>query len=171
MGFPEMAFNLFPGMGGYSLVARRSGMRLAEELIGTGESHTEWLQARGRRRAVRGRRLATRTFIDVLPQAQRHARMRAPAVVLPVALGTMDITEDWVEAAFSIDPKDRAYMERLVSAEPAQAAAVEAGGSRIERPAAGVQAPGDPAHALRRSGAAARQPFGELAAGMGLAYR
>ncbi len=33
MGFPEMAFNLFPGMGGYSLVARRSGMKLAEELI------------------------------------------------------------------------------------------------------------------------------------------
>ena len=47
MGFPEMAFNLFPGMGGYSLVARRSGMKLAEELIGSGESHTaEWFQAR-----------------------------------------------------------------------------------------------------------------------------
>jgi DSF synthase len=29
----------------------------------------------------------------------------------------MDITEDWVEAAFSIDPKDRAYMERLVMAQ------------------------------------------------------
>ncbi len=33
MGFPEIAFNLFPGMGGYSLVARKAGMRLAEELI------------------------------------------------------------------------------------------------------------------------------------------
>ena len=32
LGFPEIAFNLFPGMG-YSLVARRSGMKLAEELI------------------------------------------------------------------------------------------------------------------------------------------
>ena len=48
MGFPEMAFNLFPGMGGYSLVARRSGMKLAEELIGSGESHTaEWFHGRG----------------------------------------------------------------------------------------------------------------------------
>ncbi|SUB16596.1 Fatty acid oxidation complex subunit alpha [Pantoea agglomerans] len=37
MGFPEIAFNLFPGMGGYSLVARRSGMKLAEELICEGE--------------------------------------------------------------------------------------------------------------------------------------
>lgn len=37
LGFPEIAFNLFPGMGGYSLVARRSGMKLAEELIYKGE--------------------------------------------------------------------------------------------------------------------------------------
>lgn len=48
MGFPEIAFNLFPGMGGYSLVARRSGMKLAEELICEGESHSaEWFETRG----------------------------------------------------------------------------------------------------------------------------
>ena len=47
MGFPEIAFNLFPGMGGYSLVARRSGMKLAEELICEGESHSaEWYEDR-----------------------------------------------------------------------------------------------------------------------------
>ena len=40
MGFPEIAFNLFPSMGGYSLVARKAGMRLAEELIWGGKSHT-----------------------------------------------------------------------------------------------------------------------------------
>ena len=66
MGFPEMAFNLFPGMGGYSLVARRSGMRLAEELIGTGESHTaEWFQARG--------------LVDVLFEPGDASRPRAPS--------------------------------------------------------------------------------------------
>jgi len=44
MGFPEIAFNLFPGMGGYSLVSRRSGMKLAEQLIYRGVAHTaEWL--------------------------------------------------------------------------------------------------------------------------------
>ncbi len=48
MGFPEIAFNLFPGMGGYSLVARKAGMRLAEALIWGGESHTaEWFESRG----------------------------------------------------------------------------------------------------------------------------
>ena len=27
----------------------------------------------------------------------------------------MDITEDWVDSAFSIEPKDIAYIERLVT--------------------------------------------------------
>src|SRR3546814_98868 len=48
MGFPEIAFNLFPGMGAYSLVARKSHMRLAEELISKGESHNaEWYHDKG----------------------------------------------------------------------------------------------------------------------------
>ncbi|AVJ27484.1 crotonase/enoyl-CoA hydratase family protein [Achromobacter spanius] len=124
MGFPEMAFNLFPGMGGYSLVARRSGMKLAEELISTGESHTaEWYHGRGLVDVLfePGEAFkATRTFIDVMRpklngmRAMLRARQRV--LTLPRA-ELMDITEDWVEAAFSIDPKDRAYMERLVMAQ------------------------------------------------------
>ncbi|MGE8633699.1 MAG: crotonase/enoyl-CoA hydratase family protein [Achromobacter piechaudii] len=124
MGFPEMAFNLFPGMGGYSLVARRSGMKLAEELISTGESHTaEWFHGKGLvdtlfepGEAYR----VTRTFIDVMrPKLNgMRAMLRARQRVLNLSRSElMDITEDWVEAAFSIDPKDRAYMERLVLAQ------------------------------------------------------
>ena len=46
-GFPEIAFNLFPGMGGYSLVAQgRSGY--CGQLISTGEAHAaEWYEDRG----------------------------------------------------------------------------------------------------------------------------
>ncbi|OMG89830.1 crotonase/enoyl-CoA hydratase family protein [Achromobacter xylosoxidans] len=124
MGFPEMAFNLFPGMGGYSLVARRSGMKLAEELIGSGESHTaEWFQARGLVDVLfepGDAYKATRTFIDVMrPKLNgMRAMLRARQRVLQLTRSElMDITEDWVDAAFSIDPKDRAYMERLVMAQ------------------------------------------------------
>lgn len=63
MGFPEIAFNLFPGMGGYSLVSRKAGMKLAEELISTGESHTaEWFESRG--------------LVDVLFQPGKHSPPR-----------------------------------------------------------------------------------------------
>ena len=121
LGFPEIAFNLFPGMGGYSLVARKAGMRLAEELIRGGETHTaEWHAGKGLvdqlfqpEEAV----LATRTFIDTLRpklngiRAMIHARQR---VLQLTRAELMEITEDWVDAAFSVEEKDLAYMERLV---------------------------------------------------------
>lgn len=121
MGFPEIAFNLFPGMGGYSLVARRAGMKLAEELICEGESHTaEWFEQRGlvdKLFQPGDAYQATRTFIDVLrPKLNGvKAMLKARQRVLQLTRGElMDITEDWVDFAFTLEPKDIAYMERLV---------------------------------------------------------
>jgi len=121
MGFPEIAFNLFPGMGGYSLVARRSGMKLAEELIYKGESHTaEWYQQQGLVDVLfepgQGY-VAIRTFIDTLQPKMNGVRamLRARQRVLQLPRSElMDITEDWVDAAFCLQPKDVAYMQRLV---------------------------------------------------------
>lgn len=121
LGFPEIAFNLFPGMGGYSLVARRSGMKLAEELIYKGESHTaEWHQQHGLVDVLfepgQGY-VATRTFIDTLQPKINGVRamLRARQRVLQLPRSElMDITEDWVDAAFCLQPKDVAYMQRLV---------------------------------------------------------
>jgi DSF synthase len=121
LGFPEIAFNLFPGMGGYSLVARKAGMRLAEELIGGGESHTaEWYEGRGLVDQLfepGEAYIATRTFIDTLrPKLNGiRAMVRARQRVLQLSRAElMEITEDWVQAAFSIEEKDLAFMERLV---------------------------------------------------------
>ena len=121
LGFPEIAFNLFPGMGGYSLVARRAGMKLAEELIYRGESHTaEWLEQFGLVDVLfepgQGY-VSTRTFIDTLQPKLNGVRamLRARQRVLRLPRSElMDITEDWVDAAFCLESKDIAYMERLV---------------------------------------------------------
>ena len=121
LGFPEIAFNLFPGMGGYSLVARRSGMKLAEELIYKGESHTaEWYAQQGLVDELfePGQSyLSVRTFIDTLQPRLNgiRAMLRARQRVMQLPRSElMDITEDWVDAAFCLQPKDVAYMERLV---------------------------------------------------------
>ena len=121
LGFPEIAFNLFPGMGGYSLVARRSGMKLAEELIYKGESHTaEWYAQQGLVDELfePGQSyLAVRTFIDTLQPRLNgiRAMLRARQRVMQLPRSElMDITEDWVDVAFCLQPKDVAYMERLV---------------------------------------------------------
>lgn len=122
LGFPEIAFNLFPGMGGYSLVARRSGMKLAEELIYKGESHTaEWYEQHGLVDVLfePGQSyMSVRTFIDTLQPKINGVRamLRARRRVLELPRSElMDITEDWVDAAFCLEPKDIAYMERLVT--------------------------------------------------------
>lgn len=121
LGFPEIAFNLFPGMGGYSLVTRKSSMRVAETLIGTGESRfAEWHAEQGlvdglfdAGNAV----LSTRTFIDVMRPMLNGTRamLRARQRVLSLSRAElMDITEDWVHSAFTLEEKDIAFMERLV---------------------------------------------------------
>jgi DSF synthase len=106
---------------GYSLVARRSGMKLAEELIYKGESHTaEWYEQHGLVDVLfePGQSyMAVRTFIDTLQPKMNGVRamLRARTRVLQLPRSElMDITEDWVDAAFCLEPKDIVYMERLV---------------------------------------------------------
>lgn len=132
MGFPEIAFNLFPGMGAYSLVARKTHMRLAEELISTGESHTaEWYHDKGLIDQVFEKDdgyLAVRTLIDVIrPKLNGiRAMLRARQRVLAIDKAElMEITEDWAQAAFSLEEKDLLYMERLVTLQNRHASKIQ----------------------------------------------
>jgi len=121
MGFPEITFNMFPGMGGYSLVARRSGMKLAERMIMNGESHkAEWCKKYGLVDQVfaPGDGICmTRAFIDAtIPKLNGvRAMLRGRDRVMNINRSElMDITEDWVESAFRLSGNDIAYMERLL---------------------------------------------------------
>lgn len=121
LGFPEIAFNLYPGMGAYSLIARKAHMRLAEQLISGGESHSaEWFHEKGLVDRLFDAGQAyhfTRTFIDsIRPKLNGiRAMQRTRRRVLPISkTELLDITEDWAESAFQLQEKDLAYMERLV---------------------------------------------------------
>jgi len=121
LGFPEIAFNLYPGMGAYSLVARKAHMRVAEQLISSGEAFSaEWHYEKGlvdRLFEPGDAYTSTRTFIDSLrPKLNGiHAMLRTRRRVLPITKSELiDITEDWADSAFRLEEKDLAYMERLV---------------------------------------------------------
>lgn len=121
LGFPEIAFNLYPGMGAYSLVARKAHMRVAEQLISSGEAHTaEWHLEKGLVDRVFNEGdayKATRTFIDSLrPKLNGiRAMLRTRRRVLPITkTELLDITEDWAASAFNMEAKDLAYIERLI---------------------------------------------------------
>lgn len=146
MGFPEIAFNLYPGMGAYSLVARKAHMRLAEQLISTGESFSaEWHHEKGLVDLVfepGDAYIATRTFIDgIRPKLNGiHAMLRARRRVLPITKSELlDITEDWADSAFRLEEKDLAYMERLVLLQNKRSLSATAAATPIAHPAnAGV---------------------------------
>lgn len=123
-GFPEVLFNLFPGMGAYSFLARRIGAAKAERIILSGSIYTaEHFYELG--------------VVDVLAEngcgesavhtyAAKH--VRRPNAYESVYLARrryhpvtreelVDIAEIWVNAAMNIGAKDLRIMEMLVKSQ------------------------------------------------------
>jgi DSF synthase len=121
LGFPEILFNLFPGMGAYNLLARRIGPSLAERIILSGKMYSaEEFYEMG--------------IVDVLADAgdgekavekylssqnQSHNTIRAMKkirqIVHPITHESLaEIVDIWVDAAMSISKKDMARLERLL---------------------------------------------------------
>lgn len=132
-GFPENLFGLFPGMGAYSLIARRIGAARAEEMILTGRSYTaeEMLEAGlVHVLAEPGQGIeATREYIA--RQRRRHAGTRAVfeagRAVAPLSLEELDrIVEIWADACLDLGERDLKVMQRLVAAQNRLPSAVEA---------------------------------------------
>ena len=121
MGFPEVLFNLFPGMGAYSFLSRKIGRRLTEELIMGGNLYS-------------GRQLYEMGVVDVLApdgageQAlysfiKKHSKVangrRAIEMVRrevePVTHEElMRVVEIWADAALRLTERDLRMMDRLV---------------------------------------------------------
>ena len=123
-GLPEVLFNLFPGMGAYSLLCRRLDGAKARDMILSGRLYSakemydlglvDVLAEPGEGRA------AVRRYIE---QNQRRYRML-------LALGDVrrrcqsisyeeliDVTDLWVDTAFNLQEADLRRMERLVNAQ------------------------------------------------------
>jgi len=132
IGLPEILFNMFPGMGAYSLLARRIGARGAEELILSGK-------------LLPAARLHELGVVDVLANdgegeaavqdwIARNSRrrngfqgvMRARQQVNPVTREELDaVVDTWVDCALRLEDRDMRMMSRVVRA---QMERVEAGG-------------------------------------------
>lgn len=124
MGLPEILFNLFPGMGAYSLLARRIGMRAAEDLILSGKIlPAKTLHAMGLVDVVApdgGGEAAVHAWIA--KQARRRNGMqgilRARQHVFPVTREELDgIADTWVDCALRLDDRDLRKMSMIVGAQ------------------------------------------------------
>lgn len=121
-GFPEILFNLFPGMGAYSFLDRKVGQKLAEQLITSGrlysaeEMHAmgvvDVVVADGEGEAGVSSFISSRQRTRVGHFGLAAARRRVHGIDFAEL---MDVVEIWVDCALRLNLRDLKLMHRLVS--------------------------------------------------------
>lgn len=119
-GMPEIMFNLFPGMGAYSLLSRRIGPIKAEQMILSGKIYSaeemydmglvDVLAEEGEGQKAVQDYIAKNMKRQSIIQALQDVRRRVDRMDLQELL---DITERWVDEAMKLDEGSLKRMERL----------------------------------------------------------
>src|SRR3569623_140408 len=127
MGFPEIHFNLFPGMGAYSLLTRRVGAKKAEEIILSGKiNEAKELYDMGIVDILVPRNEGENMVYSFMKQNSKRlnglrAIYQCRQHIHPVSYEElMNITEIWVDAALQLQDRDLKMMGRLVRAQMKQ---------------------------------------------------
>lgn len=123
-GLPEMLFGLFPGMGAYSILARKLGRSMAERMILSGKVYSaEELFDMGVVTILAENGEGEQAVRDyVAANANRHPGhvgvFQAGRRVDPLEYQELvEIVESWAETALKLNPRDLRLMRRLASAQ------------------------------------------------------
>jgi DSF synthase len=123
-GFPEVLFNLFPGMGGWNLTIRRGGFAVANDMILSGKIYSaEQLQRRGLVDQVAddgaGEMLLDQFIRGMEPRFRGSmAALQARRIAAPIAYEALQtIVEHWAVTAMGLSNRDMRLMERLARAQ------------------------------------------------------
>lgn len=121
LGFPEILFNLFPGMGAYSLIARKVSPKFAEKMILGGKMYSaEELYEVGLIDILAEDGKGVEAVNDYIKKQERRSNgflavQKARHRFNPVTRQElMDITTVWVDAALKLNEKDLKVMDRFV---------------------------------------------------------
>ena len=149
-GFPEVLFNLFPGMGAWDFTIRKAGFAVASEMILSGRLYSadELHHLRLVDLVVddgQGDAAIDAVVRDVDPRLRGTlAALRAQRLAAPIRYESlMAIVDLWAETALGLTDRDLRLMERLARAQARKAGGAEAGaveelklhgaGERLER--------------------------------------
>ena len=124
MGFPEIRFNLFPGMGAYSFLARACGPGIAERMLATGITYSaRELHEMGIVHLIgetgKGAEIAER-FMKQHRQLGNgyRALQQVKQCYNPINYQELlQITEIWVDAALRLNDNNLKFIDRLVNAQ------------------------------------------------------
>ena len=124
MGFPEVLFGLFPGMGAYSLLSQRVSPKLAEQMMLNGVMYSsDELFRMGIVDVLVPKGEGVRAVHEVIRQnrriaAARLALHRVRDAIHPISHDElMRTTEIWVDTALQLGERQLRTMERLVRAQ------------------------------------------------------
>jgi DSF synthase len=124
MGFPEVLFNLFPGMGAYSFLTRRMPVVEAERLLLNGRAYTaEEMYELGVVDVLAEPGRGGEAVAEYVRKHSRHANARRAVFesrrfVQPITHEELlSVVTVWVDAALRLEEKDLRTMERLVRAQ------------------------------------------------------
>ena len=120
-GLPEVLFNLFPGMGAFSLLSRKIGLAEAEKMIMSGGVYSaEKLYDMGVVDVLAEKGEGEVEVYRYIKSAQRsrnsfRSMQKVKDICNQVSYEElMDIGEVWADAALNLSEKDLRMMERLV---------------------------------------------------------
>ena len=123
-GMPEILFNMFPGMGAYSLLSRRIGQIEAERMILSGKIYTaEEMFGMGLVDVLAEDGEGEKAVQDYIARnLKRHGTIQALHDVRRRVGGLdlqelLDVTERWVDEAMNMDDGSLKRMERIRSAQ------------------------------------------------------
>jgi len=124
MGFPEVLFNLFPGMGAYSFLSRKVGRRTTDELITSGAVYTaRQLYDLGVVDVITPTGTGEAAVASYVRKHQRAGNGRRGIEAMakeanPLAHDELvRIVELWSDAALRLTERDLKMMDRLVRAQ------------------------------------------------------
>ena len=133
-GFPEVLFNLFPGMGAWDFTIRKAGFAVASEMILSGRLYSaEELHYRKLVDVVvdngQGDAALERVVQEVDPRLRGTlAALRAQRLAAPVRYESLlAIVDQWAESAMGLTDRDLRLMERLARAQARKAGGAEEG--------------------------------------------
>ena len=123
-GFPEVLFNLFPGMGAWNFTIRKAGFAVANDMILSGKLYTaEQLYRRGLVDVVvedgEGEAALEHVVRAVHPRLRGTlAALQARRIASPITYEALSaIVDHWTETALTLTDRDLRLMERLARAQ------------------------------------------------------
>ena len=133
-GFPEVLFNLFPGMGAWDFTIRKAGLHVANEMILSGRLYSA--EELCNRRLVdlvvddgSGEEAIDHVVREVDPRLRGTlAALQAQRLAAPIRLETLQAIVDlWADAAMKLTDRDLRLMERLARAQARKAGGADEG--------------------------------------------